>query len=128
MAKKKPLDDMTCENCGTSFTPNRYWQKYCTSRCRLAHFWVQEAQKIRTIDPLDAMMAEPPSGPTPGQEAERLRRRELTEEMNIKEYEQTREAQKEESLFVAHKAQVQVEAVEGRKLFEDLYAPKKQEP
>ena len=32
--KKKEYKPIKCGNCGTSFTPTRWWQKFCGSSCR----------------------------------------------------------------------------------------------
>ena len=31
---EKPIASEKCGNCGDEFTPNKYWQKFCTDRCR----------------------------------------------------------------------------------------------
>jgi len=44
MNKGKIYQPIKCANCGQIFTPNRKWQKFCSSYCRV-QFWYKEKTK-----------------------------------------------------------------------------------
>lgn len=40
----KDSDVVECENCGTQYTPNRKWQRFCTDKCR-TEFFVENGRR-----------------------------------------------------------------------------------
>lgn len=34
---EKPPEPGTCQHCGNSFKPRRFWQRFCRSACKAAH-------------------------------------------------------------------------------------------
>ncbi len=36
-----------CRRCGKPFKPKKYWQKYCTARCRMLDWHEKEIEKLK---------------------------------------------------------------------------------
>jgi predicted nucleic acid-binding Zn-ribbon protein len=84
------LDLHYCENCGKAYMPARYWQKFCTPKCRLVSYWRSEIPKLEakiaakaTLDPLDDLLDDlmnpKQTKPSAAQEAEWQRHKALAE-------------------------------------------------
>lgn len=92
MESTMTVDLHVCQNCGKPYMAVRYWQKYCTPKCRLANYWAGEIPRIQAkasakqtpaaTDSIDLLldMELSPKGPSPAQEAEWQRHKALAQE------------------------------------------------
>lgn len=44
----KHIKQRRCEHCSNPFRISRYWQRFCSTKCRVDHFY-EETQEVRRI-------------------------------------------------------------------------------